>query len=37
MGAAAQPLRPIETPEHPRPPRPVKARNLFEGELVRAA
>src|ERR1700757_2921786 len=37
MGAAAQPLRAIETPEHPRPPRRVKARNLFEAELVRAA
>jgi potassium-transporting ATPase ATP-binding subunit len=37
MGAAAQPLPAVETPEHPRPPRRVKARRLFEGELVRAA
>jgi potassium-transporting ATPase ATP-binding subunit len=37
MGAAAEPLPAIETPEHPRPPRRVKARKLFEGELVRAA
>src|SRR5689334_4076789 len=37
MGAAAQPLPAIETPEHPRPPRRVKARKLFETELVRAA
>ena len=37
MGAAAQPLRAIETPAHPRPPRRVKARKLFERELVRAA
>src|SRR6201987_5169464 len=37
MGAASQQLRAIETPEHPRPPRRVKARKLFEAELVRAA
>jgi K+-transporting ATPase ATPase B chain len=37
MGAAARHLRAIETPEHPRPPRRVKARELFEGELVRTA
>ena len=37
MGAAAQPLPAIETPEHPHPPRRVKARKLFESELVRAA
>jgi K+-transporting ATPase ATPase B chain len=37
MGAAAQLRRTIETPEHPRPPRRVRARKLFEPELVRGA
>ena len=37
MGAASQQLRAIETPEHPRPPRRIKGRKLFEAELVRAA
>src|SRR5216684_3495224 len=37
MGAAAQPLRTVQPPEHPRPSRRVKARKLFEGELVRDA
>jgi K+-transporting ATPase ATPase B chain len=37
MGAVATPLRPIEAPEHPRPPRRIKSRKLFEPELVRQA
>jgi potassium-transporting ATPase ATP-binding subunit len=37
MGAAATPLRTIETPEHPRPERRVRSRKLFEPELVREA
>src|SRR6202167_1490777 len=37
MGALATPMRTIETPEHPRPPRRVKSRKLFEPELVRVA
>ena len=37
MGAAAAPLRTIEAPQHPRPPRRVLSRNLFEPELVRQA
>jgi K+-transporting ATPase ATPase B chain len=37
MGAVATPLRPIEAPEHPRPPRRIRSRNLFEPELVRDA
>jgi len=37
MGAVATPLRPIEAPEHPRPPRRIKSRRLFEPELVRQA
>jgi potassium-transporting ATPase ATP-binding subunit len=37
MGAAATPLRTIQTPEHPRPPRRIRARKLFEPELVRQA
>ncbi len=36
MGAAAQ-IQTIHTPEHPRPPRRVRARKLFEPELVRVA
>src|SRR6266436_169805 len=35
MGAVATPLRPLEAPEHPRPPRRIKSRTLFEPELVR--
>ena len=34
MGAAAQ-IHTIHTPEHPRPPRRIRARKLFEPELVR--
>src|ERR1700682_1980264 len=37
MGAVATPLRPIEAPEHPRPPKRIRSRKLFEAELVRAA
>jgi K+-transporting ATPase ATPase B chain len=37
MGAVATPLRPLEAPEHPRPPRRIRSRKLFEPELVRAA
>jgi potassium-transporting ATPase ATP-binding subunit len=37
MGAAARPLRTIENPEHPRPPRRIRSRKLFEPELVRDA
>jgi K+-transporting ATPase ATPase B chain len=36
MAAAAQ-LRPVEAPQHPRPPRRIKSRKLFEPELVRDA
>ncbi len=36
MGAAAQ-IHTIHTPEHPRPPRRIRARKLFEPELVRVA
>ncbi len=35
--AAATPIRTIETPEHPRSPRRVRSRKLFEPELVRDA
>src|SRR5258708_32215868 len=37
MSAAATQIRNIETPEHPRPPRRIRSRNLFEPELVRDA
>jgi K+-transporting ATPase ATPase B chain len=37
MGAVATPLRPLEAPEHPRPPRRIRSRKLFEAELVRDA
>jgi len=37
MGAAAKQLSTIGMPEHPRPERRVKARKLFEPELVREA
>ena len=35
--AAATPIQPIETPEHPRAPRRVRSRKLFEPQLVREA
>jgi potassium-transporting ATPase ATP-binding subunit len=34
MGAAARPLPTIETPQHPRPPRRIKSRSLFELDLI---
>ena len=37
MGAAAAPLGTIESPQHPRPPRRIRSRKLFEPELVRDA
>src|ERR1700761_2278590 len=37
MGAAAKPIRIIEAPQHPRPPRRIRSRKLFEPELVRGA
>jgi potassium-transporting ATPase ATP-binding subunit len=37
MGAAATPIRIVESPEHQRPPRRIRSRKLFEPELVRAA
>jgi potassium-transporting ATPase ATP-binding subunit len=37
MGAAAAQLQKIESPQHPRPPRRIRSRNLFEGELVSQA
>ena len=37
MGAAATPIRIIETPEHPRPPKRVRSQKLFDPELVRDA
>jgi len=37
MGAAAKPIRTIETPKHARPPRRVRSRRLFDPELVRDA
>src|SRR5712691_6676583 len=37
MGAAAKPIRTTEAPEHPRAPRRIRSRRLFEPELVREA
>jgi len=37
MGAAAAPLTTIEMPQHPRPPRRIRSRDLFEPALVRQA
>ncbi len=34
MGAAARPLPTIESPQHPRPPRRIKSRSLFETDLI---
>jgi potassium-transporting ATPase ATP-binding subunit len=34
MGAAARPLPTIEAPQHPRPPRRIKSRSLFEVDLI---
>src|SRR5271155_1001353 len=37
MSAVATPLRSIKAPQHPRPPRRIRSRKLFEPELVRDA
>jgi K+-transporting ATPase ATPase B chain len=37
MGAVATPLRTIKTPEHPRPPRRIRSRKLFDPEIMRDA
>ena len=37
MGAAVKSIPKIQSPEHPQPPRRVRARKLFEPELVRQA
>jgi K+-transporting ATPase ATPase B chain len=37
MGAAVKTIPPIEQPQQPRPARRIKARKLFEPELVRTA
>jgi K+-transporting ATPase ATPase B chain len=37
MGAVATPIRPMQEPQHPRPPRRIRSRNLFEPQLVRDA
>jgi potassium-transporting ATPase ATP-binding subunit len=37
MGAAVKTIHPVEQPQQPRPARRIKARKLFEPELVRVA
>src|ERR1700719_688844 len=37
MGAAATSIHKIQEPQHPRPPRRIRSRNLFEPQLVREA
>jgi potassium-transporting ATPase ATP-binding subunit len=37
MGAAVKTIHSVEQPQQPRPPRRIKARKLFEPELVRVA
>ena len=37
MGVAATPIRTIETPEHPRPPRRIRSQRLFDPQIVRDA
>src|SRR3984893_17972741 len=37
MGAAARPIRSIETPQHPRPPRRIRSQKLFDPQLAREA
>jgi potassium-transporting ATPase ATP-binding subunit len=37
MGSVATPIRIVESPEYPRPPRRIRSRKLFEPELVRDA
>src|SRR3984893_7960137 len=37
MSAVATPLRTIKTPQHPRPPRRIRSRKLFDPEILRDA
>src|SRR5258708_13122649 len=37
MGAAARPIRRIETPQHPRPPRRIRSQKLFDPQIARDA
>ncbi len=37
MGAAAKPIRTIERPQHPRPPRRIRARKLLDPQITRDA
>jgi len=37
MGAAAKPIRTIERPQHPRPPRRIRARKLLDPQIARDA
>jgi potassium-transporting ATPase ATP-binding subunit len=37
MGAAAKPIRTIEAPQHPRPPRRIRARKLLDPQITRDA
>src|ERR1700677_3235446 len=37
MGAVATQISTIQEPQHPRPPRRIRSRNLFEPQLVRDA
>src|SRR5260221_11301037 len=37
MGAVAAPIRTIQEPQHPRPPRRIRSQRLFEPQLVRDA
>src|ERR1700747_1615084 len=37
MAAAATPIRTIESPQHPRPPRRIRSQKLFEPTLIRDA
>jgi len=37
MGAVATSIHKIQEPQHPRPPRRIRSRNLFEPQLVREA
>ena len=37
MGAVATPIHTMHEPQHPRPPRRIRSRNLFEPQLVREA
>src|SRR6202047_1122197 len=37
MGAAERPLRTVETPQHPRPPRRIRSQKLFDPQLAREA